>query len=95
MADAIGKTFVDERIVLDGVVYERCVFRHCVLVFSAQGDVGLHGCEYDRCRWEFGGPALLTVAFLRALDETEGGRRVVERALGRPDAAALPSPSAN
>lgn len=42
VAHAIGKTFIDKRIVPDGSSSVRCGFRRCA---------------EDRCRGEFGGPA--------------------------------------
>lgn len=78
MAKHLGKTFTDQKVVLDGEAFERCTFTRCRLVYRGTGPAGLEGSTFDRCGYEFHGPAANTIHFLRALYCTgPQGRKLV------------------
>jgi hypothetical protein len=78
----VGKRFENERIVVSGRRFERCVFVDCELVYRG-GRVDLIANSFDGCRWAFEGPAAETLGFIGALcrDSDEFGMTVA-RALG-------------
>jgi hypothetical protein len=47
MADYVGRTFVRERIVIDGNNYRGCKFHHCTLVFNATAETNLGDCDLE------------------------------------------------
>jgi len=76
----IGRVFENSRLEVDGMVFERCKFKHCRLVFSAIDTVTFKECSFDSCDWVFDGPAENTLLYLSALYRGlgEGGRDLVE-----------------
>lgn len=77
MADFINQKFAHESVNLDGNAYTNCRFVKCRLLFSGGGIPLISGCEFRDCRWQFGGTAANTIAFLAGLYQG-GFDRVVE-----------------
>src|SRR5438045_1832434 len=67
MTKISNSTFVDETVHLDGVVYERCTFTRCMVVYSATTPIGLIANRFDACVFSFAGAAAETLAFMKAL----------------------------
>lgn len=59
-----GETFSDETMVLDFTHFEDCIFKQCRMIFHGQGPIGLVDCEFDNCKWRFGGSAAQTLGFM-------------------------------
>ncbi len=78
---ATAKTFVGERIILDGHTYDGCTFERCELVFNGAAATTLTNNSIIDCTWRFEGSAALTLAFLRALVEG-GAAEMVSNTLG-------------
>lgn len=74
---AVGQRFEDQTISLDGGTFRDCTFTNCVFLFSAVLPVILQGSSFDKCRWEFVGPAANTMAFIRSL-YARGEKELVE-----------------
>src|SRR3990172_11054774 len=71
--------FENRSVSLDGESFYRCIFRRCLMKFSAIVPVTMLGCEFDNCEWAFDGPASLAMNFLSQLyQEGEGGKNLVE-----------------
>jgi len=64
---AVGQSFDNQTISLDGGTFQDCAFSNCVFLFSALLPVILQGSSFKNCRWEFVGPAANTMAFIRSL----------------------------
>jgi len=64
---AQNKTFKGRKISLDGGTFYGCTFDKCNLVFSGYIPVFLENCNFNDCTWEFSGPALNTITFMKAL----------------------------
>jgi len=81
MADFTHRTFVGEEIDLDGNTFTGCVFRRCIIRFSARATVSMSDCKFHDCTLTVGGPAALTLDYLRAVYHGLGewGRKSVER----------------
>ena len=72
-------TFSNQRIVLDGNDYNYCHFEGCTMVYGAtEGKIGLNGCSFNGCKWEFEGAALRTLRFLSALYQIDGMKDFIE-----------------
>jgi hypothetical protein len=54
---------------LDGHSYFNCLFKNCVLIFSATDVVNLNSCRFESCEFRLAGPAAWTVAFLQGLHQ--------------------------
>lgn len=78
---AIGSVFSGGRVQLDGNQFVDCHFEGVSLVFAGTAPVHFNGCHFVNVRWEFDGPAVLTLSFLAALYRGlgEGGRHLVEQ----------------
>jgi hypothetical protein len=63
----VGQTFQNERVEVDGSVFERCVFDRCHIVYSATDYVQFVGCTFNSCDWVFSDAADLTLVYLSAL----------------------------
>jgi hypothetical protein len=61
-----GKTFVKERIVLDGYRYSRCAFSDCEIVYSG-GWFSLDDCKQSGTTFQFSEAAHRTLQLLRLL----------------------------
>ncbi len=84
-----NEQFSDKAVHLDGQVFTGCTFRRCRLIFEGTAPTTLVNNDIGECRFEFAGPALLTLDFLRGLYRA-GGRQVVDDILqsirsGRPE----------
>ena len=70
-------TFEGKTIVLDGGSFYECQFKGCTLKFSGLLPVTLDGCVFENNKWEFLGPALNTVGFMKAL-YASGAKDLIE-----------------
>ena len=66
MKRKIGITFQGVNVSLDETHFEGCTFENCTLTYSG-GRVGLVGCRFAGCEWEFTGAAAATLSFMSAL----------------------------
>lgn len=57
-----GNIYNNQKVLLDGQVWEKCIFRNCVLIVS-RGNFGLRGCEFHNCDFDFTGEALNILAW--------------------------------
>ncbi len=75
-----GRTFENERVILDGRKFVRCAFTGCTLVYTGTESLGLEGCTMNSCNWSFEGPAGNTLEFMRAIYHNlgEAGRLIIE-----------------
>lgn len=75
-----NQTFEDERLEIDGTIFEQCVFKRCQIVFSAIDTVSFKQCHFDSCEWVLDGSARSTMLYLSALYRGlgTGGRDLVE-----------------
>jgi hypothetical protein len=75
-----NQTFATCIIHLDGKRFVDCTFRACIMIFKAEGEVGMEGCTFDRVQWVFEGAAGTTINFLQAMYHGmgEGGKKLVE-----------------
>jgi len=65
-----NQTFQQEKVVLDGRLFSKCMFRQCTLVYSG-GDYKTHECIVSPgCQWEFLGAANRTMNTIRTLCDT-------------------------
>ena len=64
---AKNKKFTGIIVELDGGKFENCTFKSCKIVYSGYLSVTLDVCNFDDCKWEFTGPALNTVGFMKKL----------------------------
>ena len=75
-----NKVFEDQPVQIDGDSFRKCVFRRCLIKYSALAPVALSGCIFDSCEFGFDGPAGLTLQFMSALYQIPGyGKLLVER----------------
>ena len=65
--DISKQEFVGKTIRLDGDIYRDCVFRHCTMIYTASGKIGLVDCRLIGCKWRFEGAAAETIKFMQAL----------------------------
>ncbi len=72
-----NEQFSDKAVHLDGQAFTECTFRRCRLIFGGTAPTTLVNNDIGDCRFEFDGPALLTLTFLQALYRA-GGREVVD-----------------
>lgn len=81
----IGRTFENDRIEVDGQVFERCTFNRCRIVYSAVDGVTFKECRFYTCDWVFNDGADLTLRYLSALYRGIGaeGRELVESIFNR------------
>ncbi|WP_434616565.1 TIR domain-containing protein [Arthrobacter sp. A5] len=94
----VGRTFEDEDIILDGHVYENCIFRQVRFSYSAISGIGMSRCKFHECRWAFNGPAASTLAFMSATYNGlgEAGRNIVNKTFDNiRDGRSFGVPSAN
>lgn len=57
---------------LDGNAFEGCTFNNSRMVFRALAAVSFVNCRFKDVRWEFNGPAALTMMFIKTLTESAG-----------------------
>jgi hypothetical protein len=99
---AMGCTFKNAIVHVDGQRYRECRFERCQLVYSGGDLPSMVDCEFLRCRWTLEGAGARTLRLMKAMVERGGSMRgLVERSLGLterpvplPDATpASPDPS--
>jgi hypothetical protein len=76
MAFVENKQFDGVLVELDGMIFDRCIFTQCKLVFRADDSVSFNRCTFVRCDWVFDGAAERTLLYLSALYQglrPEGG----------------------
>ncbi len=76
------RTFKGRKISLDGGSFYSCEFDECTLVYSGYLPVILDGCNFNDCKWEFHGPALNTVGFMKTL-YAGGATKLIENIFGQ------------
>lgn len=59
-------TYENERVILSGGRFDRCVFRNCELVFDGS-PADMNDCRIEQCRHSFVGPANVTLSYLAVL----------------------------
>ena len=79
---AEDRTFKGRKISIDGGSFHSCTFEKCTLVFSGYLPVTLDGCNFDDCKWEFTGPAMNTIGFMKALYAV-GATQLIENTFGQ------------
>ena len=76
---AENQTFTKKRIQLDGASFINCTFRECRLVFSAFMRFELTGSSIQNCGYDFEGPAMETVRFMKTIYHAGGdGAALIE-----------------
>jgi len=74
-----NRIFENQTVLLDGELFYKCIFRRCLMKFSATAPVGMVGCGFDSCEWAFDGPAFLTTNFMSQLyQQGDGGKALIE-----------------
>lgn len=71
--------FEGKKIVIDGGSFYTCQFKSCTLIYNGMMPVTMDGCSFDDCNWEFGGSALNTLVFMKALYKS-GAKDMIENA---------------
>jgi hypothetical protein len=81
MAKHAHEEFSDRTVTLDDTIYENCKFERCRIVYSGGERMGLVGCRFSQCTFEFGDAAARTIQFLTALYHDMGpdGAAIVEQ----------------
>ncbi|MCX8109509.1 MAG: hypothetical protein N3G20_11980, partial [Verrucomicrobiae bacterium] len=76
-------TFEAQPVLMDFHDFRHCIFRRCRLIFCGYSDLRIDNCRFEDCRWEFGGPAMLTLQLLSNFHKsgTEMGRLIVQQAI--------------
>lgn len=69
--------FKDEVIVLDANEFERCTFDNCRLTVQGFGGFKMTECQRNNCRFEFAGPALMTLQIMSIM-YNQGGKDMIE-----------------
>lgn len=67
MSDKARKTIKDTTVTLDAFVLRDALVRGCIVVYSGGVPPILENVHLDNCRWQFEGPALHTIEFMRAM----------------------------
>lgn len=73
--------FQGGRVLLDGSEFYSCRFEGTIMVVTGTAPATLKDCAFINVRWEFDGPASLTLNFLAAMYQGagEGGKQLVEQ----------------
>ena len=80
---AMGCTFKNAIVHVDGQSYRECRFERCRLVYSGGDLPRMVDCEFLRCRWTLEGAGARTLRLMKAMVERGGSMRdLVERSLG-------------
>jgi hypothetical protein len=84
MATHNGQTFTGTTEVLDGNVYDGCVFTNCVLVYRGGDLPQMTHTRADACQWRLEDAAGRTVLLLKGLAQAGGidGEKFVRGLLG-------------
>jgi hypothetical protein len=59
--------FQDASVPVDGTTFIECTFTKCTMQYSGGAGTVLHANQFNDCRWEFLGPAMMTLGFLHSL----------------------------
>ncbi|CAL6700421.1 TPA: hypothetical protein ACNEGM_000210 [Escherichia coli] len=80
MSKIVGKTYENQKVILDGKTYEECSFVSCSIVYTGTGSIGLVNNTFIDCTWSFEGAAANTLQFLSVIysDMGDFGRELVE-----------------
>jgi len=76
------QTIEKQDVLLDGNTFTGCTFRNCRMIFKGMHPVMLGANHFtENVKWQFDGPAALTVQFMTALyhGAGEGGRNIIEK----------------
>ena len=86
---AIGQSFSNIPIHLDGSTFVDCRFENCDLIFSAVLPVHLDRCTFNNCRPSFIGAANLTIQMMRGVYHGWGpnGRALIDNTFAQIKAA--------
>ena len=76
---AVNQRYEDLTLTLDGGTFHGCTFVRCRLRFSGLMLPEFASNRFERCEWDFIGPARDTLAFLQVLYHDQGGTDLVER----------------
>ena len=79
---ALNQRFEDLTITLDGGTFHGCTFVRCRLHFAGLAPPDLNGNLFERCEWDFVGPARETLAFMQTLYHGHGGGELIEKIFG-------------
>lgn len=63
----VNYSFEGQEVVLDFHDFKGCNFIQCNMVYFGHGPVTLDTCNFDRCQWNFSGPAANTLHFMTKL----------------------------
>lgn len=69
------RRFKDTTVFLDGSTFVGCTFTNCMLVFSGYIPLRIERCTFEKCSYQFAGPAGDTLRFLSFLFAQEGASR--------------------
>lgn len=79
----VNEEVIDEEVLLDGSFILNSILRNCKLTFRGEKSWQLKNSKLINCKWALGGPAFLTVEFLKDLYTTGGDmQKSVERLIG-------------
>ncbi|HAZ6604220.1 TPA: hypothetical protein J0610_002251 [Escherichia coli] len=80
MSKIVGKTYKNQKVILDGNTYENCGFFSCSIVYTGNGSISLINNTFTDCTWSFEGAAANTLQFLSVIyrDMGDFGRELVE-----------------
>lgn len=71
--------FKDQVIVLDMNEFEHCSFENCTMIVQGLGGFKFTECKRNNCKFEFAGPASMTLQVMSNLYH-QGGKDLVEAA---------------
>ncbi len=77
---AENATFKGRKISIDGGSFYSCQFDGCRIIFSGLMPATLQECSFNNCLWEFSGPALNTIKFMKAF-YLGGAKDLIENTL--------------
>lgn len=65
--EVVGRTFIGERVDIDGRRFVNCIFKGCNFHFRGVWPPHFIGCRFEDPRWVFSGPAGMTWNFMEAM----------------------------
>jgi uncharacterized protein YjbI with pentapeptide repeats len=77
---AVEDEVLTGRVKLDNTRFERCRFRHAILVYAGGAPPLLRNCSFENASFEFAGPAGRTLALLQAMGSAKSGLRDIVKA---------------
>ena len=78
-----GKTFVGDRIRLDGRTFVGCRFRDCTLEIAGSAAFALERCDVSRCEWIVVGCAATAIRMLARVQQDYDARPLIEDLQGQ------------